>query len=478
MPSQRSSGALAGRVSGHLQVKGPPRARKYFASWVDIDGAKHFKTLGKAHVRDSGKRTSRGAVIWRAGEGACPPGALTPQAAEARLAEILEDARTPRLPLPPVDVEPIPTFGDAVELWLEYLRVEKQRKKSTLRDAKNAAHAYLLPRFGADTPLYTVERYELVVEEHGRRVRRFVDERRDTFTTEDVDEFRRELLASHLSVRSAQKILVLLHGVFRLAVRRKLIQANPSADAERVTVVDPGTFTILEPAEFECVYRAVLGQLDERSDADREDDDAIDDLSEEQRQTFACALALMFYAGPRMGETRDLQWRCVDFARSVLRVESNFVQGERSTPKGKRSRSAPLVPILAHRLAALSTSGQFTAPADYVFSTALGDRITDRLLRSVFYAALVRAGLGHKREETDRHGNPQDPMTPHDLRHSYCTWAVNVWPITKVKEFAGHADVKTTMRYVHHQTKEDDAELGGAYLTRTLGADEPVPNSP
>jgi integrase len=65
-------------------------------------------------------------------------------------------------------------------------------------------------------------------------------------------------------------------------------------------------------------------------------------------------------------------------------------------------------------------------------------------------------------------------MTPHDLRHSYCTWAVNVWPVTKVKEFAGHADVTTTMRYVHHQTKADDAELGGAYLARALGAGEPV----
>jgi hypothetical protein len=88
----------------------------------------------------------------------------------------------------------------------------------------------------------------------------------------------------------------------------------------------------------------------------------------------------------------------------------------------------------------LSTSGQFTAPADYVFSTALGGRITDKRLRSVFYAALVRAGLGHKRQVADRHGNPQEPMTPHDLRHSYCTWAMNVWPVTKVKEYAGRQD--------------------------------------
>ena len=342
-----------------------------------------------------------------------------------------------------------------------------------MRDATNAAHKYLLPKFGADTPLYEIERFEISVRDGGRNRWEVRDERRDTFTTEDVDVFRRELLESHLSPRTVQKILVLLHGVFRLAKRRKLIESNPSADAERISLVDSGTFNILEPAEFESVYRATLGQFDERPPRARAAD-AIDELSDAQREMFAGALATMFYAGPRMGETRDIQWRCVDFDRSVLRIESGFVEGERSTPKGKRARSVPVVPLLAQRLAALSTRARYTTDDDYVFSTELRGRVTDKRLRAVFYAALVRAGLGHKRDQRDRHGNAQEPMTPHDLRHSFCTWAVNVWPVTKVKEFAGHADVKTTMRYVHHQTKADDAELGGTYLERALATDDSV----
>ena len=59
-------------------------------------------------------------------------------------------------------------------------------------------------------------------------------------------------------------------------------------------------------------------------------------------------------------------------------------------------------------------------------------------------------------------------MRLHDLRHSWCTWAVNVWPVTKVQLYAGHRDIQTTMRYVHHQTNAEDADLGGAYLDRVL----------
>jgi integrase len=45
---------------------------------------------------------------------------------------------------------------------------------------------------------------------------------------------------------------------------------------------------------------------------------------------------------------------------------------------------------------------------------------------------------------------------------------VNVWDITNVQDYAGHTDVKTTRRYVHHVAKAEDAELAGAYLESAL----------
>lgn len=231
------------RITGHLQVKGSAGKHKYFAHWTDADGVQRTRTLGRAHVKDGGRRTSRGAVVWRAADGLCPAGALTPKAAEDALAAILDEARhappAARVIEPPPG-ERIPTFGDAATEWLRYLELEKRRKSSTLQDARNTVRRYLLPHFGADTPLYSTERHEVVLMQAGRQKVEVREDRRDTFTTDDIDAFRRELLASHLSSRSAQKILVLLHALFKLAKRRKLIQANPSEDAERVTLTDPG----------------------------------------------------------------------------------------------------------------------------------------------------------------------------------------------------------------------------------------------
>jgi integrase len=421
----------ATRVTGHTQVKGKPR--RFYAQWVDADGTPRTRTLGFAHVKDSGRRTPRGAKVWRAADGPCPDGHLTPKMAEDVLATILEDSRraAPERPTGP-------TFREAVDAWLTYLEVEKQREVGTVQDARIVARGRLLVHFGAETPL-------------------------DAITTDDVDDYRRLLLQSEIAPRTAQKILVLLHGIMKLAKRRKMIVTNPCEDAERVQVIDDGTFNVLDQDEFEDIYRAVLGELDRRPLEERREKDAVDRLEADERMIFAAILSTAFYAGPRMGELRDLPWRNVDFRRRMLRVESGYSRGLRSTPKGKRARSVPLVSILSDRLRAIKEREHYVGAGDYVFGIA-GERVSDVRVRSVFYAALARAGFAHKRGKVDQLGNPQEPIRVHDLRHSYCTWAVNVWPLTKVKEFAGHRDIKTTMRYVHHQTKSEDADLADAFL--------------
>jgi hypothetical protein len=73
------------RPTGHLQVKVSASQRRYFALWRDADG-RHQKLLGPAHVRDSGRRTPRGAKLWRAGDGPkLYPSNLTPKEAADRL---------------------------------------------------------------------------------------------------------------------------------------------------------------------------------------------------------------------------------------------------------------------------------------------------------------------------------------------------------------------------------------------------------
>jgi integrase len=85
------------------------------------------------------------------------------------------------------------------------------------------------------------------------------------------------------------------------------------------------------------------------------------------------------------------------------------------------------------------------------------------------YDALGEAGLDHLRLDIDRHGEPQKPIVFHDLRHSFCSWAVDVWPVPDVKEFAGHRDIATTMKYVHRTAKTTHATMADEALTKMLG---------
>jgi hypothetical protein len=84
------SGAV--RPSGHLQVVDPGTGRRWHALWRDAEG-RHQKVLGPAWVKDSGKRTPRGAVVWRAANGPKPdPSYLTLADAADKLRMILAGA--------------------------------------------------------------------------------------------------------------------------------------------------------------------------------------------------------------------------------------------------------------------------------------------------------------------------------------------------------------------------------------------------
>jgi integrase len=221
------------RVTGHLQVKGSPGRRRWYALWRDAEG-RHQRVLGFAHVKPSGRLTPRGAVIWRAGDGPCPgPDWLTPREASDRLASILAEA--PRLAPPSAAAL---SFHDACIEWLRYVEHDRQRTASTVRDYRNTVRKYLLPGFGAATPIAAI-------------------------TTEDIDEFREDMLeAGRLSRRTIQKILVLLHGVLKRAKRKKWIVPNPAEDAERVTVARSGDFSVLTPEEVEALARAASCEQD------------------------------------------------------------------------------------------------------------------------------------------------------------------------------------------------------------------------
>jgi Phage integrase family len=46
----------------------------------------------------------------------------------------------------------------------------------------------------------------------------------------------------------------------------------------------------------------------------------------------------------------------------------------------------------------------------------------------------------------------------HDLRHTFGTLAVRTYPLSDVRAYMGHADIATTMIYVHNTPQHDAAD--------------------
>jgi integrase len=158
-----------------------------------------------------------------------------------------------------------------------------------------------------------------------------------------------------------------------------------------------------------------------------------------------------------MGELLALRWGEVDFAAETIRVVRSFTLGGESSPKSGRGRSVPMVKDVATALARVGRRERFTADGELVFAGVVGGHLDSNEVRRVYHKALQHAGLRRLRF--------------HDLRHTFGTRAVEkAESILELKEWMGHANVQTTMRYLHYKSKADAARrLSEAF------AQEPTP---
>lgn len=91
-------------------------------------------------------------------------------------------------------------------------------------------------------------------------------------------------------------------------------------------------------------------------------------------------------------------------------------------------------------------------------------------MRRTFYAALNRAGLGHKRYETP-------PLRFHDLRHTFGTLGAQCWRLRDLQASMGHASIQTTEIYAHHVPKTNAANALTALVSGAESGASLVPSS-
>jgi integrase len=229
------------------------------------------------------------------------------------------------------------------------------------------------------------------------------------------------------------KYLVVLHGIFRRAMKVWGLPRNPAAAVERPRVRASDDIDAFSVEEVHALVRGALSKPD------------------------AVLYLTAAFTGLRLGELLSLRWGDVDYAGEAIRVRRSYnVHGGLGTPKSGKVRSVPMVADVARALAALQTRDRFTGDEDLVFPGEIGGFQDATALRVRYRRALERAGLRRLRF--------------HDLRHTFGTLAVRKAEVPAVQAWMGHSDIHTTMRYVHHRDHGREARvLADAF--RPAGAD-------
>jgi integrase len=223
------------------------------------------------------------------------------------------------------------------------------------------------------------------------------------------------------SPRTRNKLLIQLSGILGRARKVYGLRDNAASDVEKFQPKASGDIQVFSPEEVWALVRAA-----------------------ESAQDAAVFLTAAF-TGLRMGELIALCWRDVDFPGDVLRVRASFSSGSLTTPKSGKVRAVPLAPDVGSALAELGRREYWIADDDRVFVGESGGYLDGSALRRRYKRALTRAGLRELRF--------------HDLRHTFGTRMIAEADIRRVQEWMGHADVQTTMRYLHYAPRAEDALL-------------------
>jgi integrase len=239
------------------------------------------------------------------------------------------------------------------------------------------------------------------------------------------------------SAGTRTKALVLLHGIFQRARKVWGLPVNPVADVEKPPNERSGDIEVFSPEEVWALVRAATSEQD------------------------AAMFLTAAFTGLRRGELLALRWRDVDFTGAVIRVRASYAEGQVTTPKSGKVRSVPLAPDVAGALAKLGRRERFTAEADLVFVGDAGGHLDGSALRRRYTGALERAGLRRLRF--------------HDLRHTFGTRMIAKADIRRVQEWMGHADIQTTMKYLHYAPRAEDARLVAEAFQLSTPPSAPVP---
>jgi integrase len=242
-------------------------------------------------------------------------------------------------------------------------------------------------------------------------------------------------VADHHGSGAVKQTRIVLRHIFAMAVRLRAIPSNPMRDVGRVS---PRTSKRTGRDTSRAFTR------DERDHVvqfayDLAAEEGLNPRTRRKRETTADLIAFLAGTGVRINEARTLRWEHVDLSSGVVIIPGTKTRAAYRTV----NLTSWLADHLRDRAERVGTSGYvFGAPAH-----EHNDKLWDQSKSSNALNDVLRAA-----------GHPW--VTPHSFRRTIVTdLHKSGVPLNEVADWAGHADVVVTSRYLGRDLGSDKAGL-------------------
>jgi len=240
-----------------------------------------------------------------------------------------------------------------------------------------------------------------------------------------VEQFSQAKMDSGLSPKTVRNLLLVLQGIFSLAVDNDLIPKSPIRKRHK-PVYRRREKPIWTPENVLSIIKA----------------------APESHRAFLCCAAL---TGARLGELLGLQWKHIDLSSRKLRIEQSLWRKQILPPKTTGSvRTIYIGDVLAEVLREHRSQSDHSGPEDFVFCGK--DRASlhpDVLRKDVLYPILDRLGI------------PRPPGASgfHTFRHSAASILnERTGNLKLAQKLLGHSAIDMTADVYTHTSVEAERE--------------------
>lgn len=340
------------------------------------------------------------------------------------------------------------TFGKVADAWLVERAADvadHALKASTMKDYRSMLVRASDPLDGRGRSVSSEAKRDDDGKPRERRawiMRSFDDRAVADVAAKDVDAFMRKLQAAGLSPATRRKYEIVVSMVLDHAVSRDYIEINP--------------MTAKPKAKTKRARRPAIQVYTM---------EAVQEIASKAGGETGEIIRLAALTGLRQGELLGLKWGDADFAGQSITVRRTYVAGEGAdVPKSGAARTVALSDQAAVVLDRVSRRDRWTKRTDLVFPNDLGEHLDPSTLRRLYMkardAVIVKAA---------KDGDELDRLPFHSLRHCFGSrCAAAGVPLSTLQAWMGHANVSTTMQYVHHAPQSHDAKRLTAAFASTV----------